>query len=228
MDQTDPTTATPVSGRRALPTNDRLTAAASRVRGCASPLSGLERAMRAAQDSAQALIDWAASVGYVVRLDFANTGRLLTVEASDYLASEHERVDEHGVRRHAEAVARLLERSHARCRDAHARQARAIRRRDPCATIWPWQVSRHAEMATQLGDLRPPVSTAGGTRARGAGRPRARRTSSSSRTSGADPGDEGPGEPPPPRLGLAPPPRAILTYGLLTAEQRGAVEEVVA
>ncbi len=40
-------------------------------------------------------------------------------------------------------------------------------------------------------------------------------------TARAGPGDGGPGEPPPPRLAVAPPPRAILTYGHLTAEQRG-------
>lgn len=58
--------------------------------------------------------------------------------------------------------------------------------------------------------------------------PRSRRASSSSTTSGSDPGDEGPGEQPPAgSLRLAPPPRAILTFGCLSAEQRGATVEVV-
>lgn len=59
-------------------------------------------------------------------------------------------------------------------------------------------------------------------------RPRARRTAASSSTSSADPGgDDPPGEPPPPQLALAPPPRATLSYALLTAEQRGADVERV-
>lgn len=49
-------------------------------------------------------------------------------------------------------------------------------------------------------------------------RPRVRRTSSSSRTASADPG-----EPPAAHLRLAPPPRAVLTFGCLSAAERGGV-----
>ena len=47
------------------------------------------------------------------------------------------------------------------------------------------------------------------------GRPKARRTSASSRTSSADPGDSSSDEPPPAPVvpTLAPPPRAIYSYG---------------
>ena len=54
-------------------------------------------------------------------------------------------------------------------------------------------------------------------------RPRARRTAASSSTSGADPGGDEPGEPPPPaspRLTLAPPPKAILTFGFAAEVDR--------
>lgn len=58
-------------------------------------------------------------------------------------------------------------------------------------------------------------------------RPATRRTSSSSRSSSADPGDDGPGEPPAASLRLAPPPRAVLTFGCLSADERGADTEQV-
>lgn len=62
--------------------------------------------------------------------------------------------------------------------------------------------------------------TRGAARRRGAGRPRGavRRSSAAS----GDSGDEGPGEPPPPRLRLVKP-RATYSFGVLTAEQRGEV-----
>ena len=60
-------------------------------------------------------------------------------------------------------------------------------------------------------------------------RPRERRSAASSRTSGTDPGDDDPAEPPSPasaRPALAPPPRAICTYGCLTVAERGEDPEV--
>lgn len=51
-------------------------------------------------------------------------------------------------------------------------------------------------------------------------RPRARRAGASSRTSSADPGSDQPGEP---ALRLAPAARAVLTFGCLTAAERGEV-----
>lgn len=67
-------------------------------------------------------------------------------------------------------------------------------------------------------------------RPRGAGRPARRRAGSSSRTSSCDPGDDGEPEPPSPRLYLVrtTPPRATLSYGRVTAAQRGADAEPVA
>lgn len=59
-----------------------------------------------------------------------------------------------------------------------------------------------------------------GARARGAGRPRAQATRSSA-ASGDSGDDDGPGEPPAAPLRLAPPARAVLTFGCLTAAERG-------
>lgn len=58
------------------------------------------------------------------------------------------------------------------------------------------------------------------------GRPRVRQAARrrSTARSGTPPGDEGPGEPP--QLRLAPPPRAVLTFGCLTAQQRGEDRDV--
>jgi hypothetical protein len=76
----------------------------------------------------------------------------------------------------------------------------------------------------------PPARRPRVPRPRGAGRPARRRAGSSSRTSSCDPGDDGEPERSSPRLYLVrtTPPRATLSYGRVSAAQRGADAEPVA
>jgi hypothetical protein len=101
------------------------------------------------------------------------------------------------------SVSRELERTEARAEDIW-RESRRIYRRAQ-------RVLRRSTPQARS-PRRQPQPRRRRTAARRAAGPRA----------GSDPGDDDPDGPPRPRLSLAPPPRAILTYAVLTADERGA------
>lgn len=170
--------------------------------------------LRDAQEAAGDFTRKTRGDGWLVLFSLARTGRIIRFERC---VGHPSPIPERTARRRANAISGRLVDAYARRQVEHVQ----ARRRHGAAVPRSWQLCGAEELRAYSSPTAPTSPPA-----RSAPRPRARRPRAQSARSSAKSGDSGSddaGDPPRPRpaLGLAPPARAFLTFGCLTAAERG-------